>query len=139
MTADIAPKWLIWVAVLALMWNLLGFAALAMDTLQAGPALTEAQATYAATVPVWAKVASWVAVGAGIAGCLLLVRRQAKAVVAFAVSLIALVFQDLWMFVLSDAQTVFGSAPLVMQAMVAAIAAALLWLAMQSRSKGWIG
>lgn len=133
-----APRWLMVVAIVALAWNLLGFAALAMDALNAGTALPEAQAVYAATVPLWAQAASWIAVGAGIAGCLLILRRQARAVVAFAVSLIALIVQDAWLFVLSGAQAVFGPTPLVMQAMVAAIAVGLLWLANHARTNGWI-
>lgn len=133
-----APKWLNWVVVIALLWNLLGFAALAMDSLQMGPPLTPEQAAYAAAVPIWAKAASWIAVGAGIAGCLLLLRRQTRAVLAFAVSLLALVVQDVQMFVVADAGTLFGSTPMVMQAMVALIAAFLLWLAVSGRRKGWL-
>lgn len=133
-----APKWRNWVAVFALLWNLLGFAALAMDSLQMGPPLTPEQAAYAASVPIWAKAASWVAVGAGIAGCLLLLRRQARAVLAFTVSLLALVVQDVQMFVVADAGSLFGSAPMVMQGMVALIAALLLWLAVSGRGKGWL-
>lgn len=133
-----APKWLNWVAALALLWNLLGFAALAMDTLQMGPPLTPEQADYAAAVPIWAKAASWIAVGAGIAGCLLLFRRQVRAVVAFAVSLLALIVQNVQMFVMADTGALFGPTPMVMQAMVAIIAAVLLWLAISARSKGWL-
>lgn len=136
--ATVAPAWLKWVAIIALVWNLLGFAAVAMDTLQAGPPLTGEQAAYAAAIPVWAKVSSWIAVGAGTAGALLLLRRQARAVGAFALSLVGLVGQDLWMFFLSDAASVFGTAPLVMQSLVAIIAVALLWLAIHARKAGWI-
>ena len=133
-----APRWFVPVAAIALLWNLLGCAALTMDALAVGPPLTDAQLAYASTVPLWAKAASWTAVGAGVAGSILLLWRKASTIFGFAVSLIAVLIQDLWMFILSDAQAVFGSSPLVMQAGVAAIAMVLLWLANQARTRGWI-
>jgi len=132
------PRWFRWLVVAGLLWNVLGFVAVAMNTLGAGPPLNDAQEAYGASVPIWAVAASWIAVGAGVAGCLLMLRQQARAISALATSLVAILVQDLWMFVLSDTQMVFGSMPLIMQSIVAAIAVMLLWLASHARTKGWL-
>lgn len=132
------PKWFTPVAVVALLWNLLGAAALAMDAMADPAALTPAQQALVASTPLWAKIGSWVGVGAGALGSLGLVLRKGWAVPLLAVSLAGVVVQDVWLFGMADVAPAYGSAPLVMQGVVLLIAIALLWLARSARAKGWL-
>lgn len=136
-TPQSAPPWFSAVAVIALLWNLLGLAALMVDALSAGPPLTAEQAVFAATVPAWTHSASWIGVGAGVAGAILLLRRSNRAVTAFTLSLIAVIVQDVGMFGIADATAAYGQTPLIMQGCVLIIALLLLWLAIRAKAAGW--
>ena len=136
-TPQAAPSWFPAVAVIALLWNLAGLAALMMDALAVAPPLTAAQAAYATTIPGWSISASWIGVGAGVAGAILLLRRSNRAVSAFAISLIAIIVQDVGMFGIADAIAAYGQAPLMMQGCVLVIGVLLLWLAAKAKSAGW--
>jgi hypothetical protein len=133
------PRYFVPVAIVALLWNLLGVAALAMDAMADPAALTPAQQALAASTPLWAKIGSWVGVGAGALGSLGLVLRKSWAVPLLAISLAGVVVQDVWLFGMADVGAAYGSAPLVMQGVVLAIAVALLLLARNARAKGWLG
>ena len=133
------PRYFVPVAIVALLWNLLGLAALAMDAMADPAALTPAQQALAASTPLWAKIGSWVGVGAGALGSLGLVLRKSWAVPLLAISLAGVVVQDVWLFGMADVGAAYGSAPLVMQGVVLAIAVALLLLARNARAKGWLG
>jgi hypothetical protein len=132
-----APKWLTWLGVLALLWNLMGLAAAMMDALSLGPPLPAEQAEFVAATPVWAIAGTWLAVGAGFAGSFALILRKGWAVAAFALSLAGLVMQDAW-FAMNDIVATFGTTPLIMQGVVLLIAVALLWLAVSARNRGWL-
>jgi hypothetical protein len=132
-----APKWLTWVSIIALLWNLMGLASAIMDAAGAGPPLTLEQATYASSIPVWATVGTWLAVAAGVAGSVCLWRRSRLAVPSFALSLAGVIMQDIW-FAMSDVVTLFGVEVVILQGLVLVIAIALLWLAISARNKGWL-
>ena len=132
------PKWLMPVAVVALLWNLIGAAALAMNAAADPAALTPAQQALVDSTPLWAKIASWFGVGAGALGSLGLVLRQGWAAPVLLISLAGVIIQDVWMFVLADVAAVYGNVALVMQGIVLVIAIALLSLARGARAKGWL-
>jgi hypothetical protein len=118
----------------------LGLAAVMANSFGGGGGpLPPEQAAYAAAIPSWAAIGSWIGVVAGVAGSFNLIVRSWLAVPAFALSLAGVIAQDLWMFVLSDAASVFGSAPMIMQGGVLLIAVALLWLAVTGRNHKWLG
>jgi hypothetical protein len=132
-----SPKWLTFVGVAALAWNMMGLASAVMDSFGLGPALPPEQAAYAATVPLWAILGTWVAVVAGVVGSAGLIVRKAYAVPAFAASLIGVFLQDLW-FMMSNITEVFGMVPVYLQALVLVIAIALLALSVSAKRKGWL-
>lgn len=134
-----SPKWLVIVGVIALLWNLMGAAAVVADALTDRSTLTAAQQALAASMPVWAKAGSWIGVGAGVLGSLGLVLRKTWAVPVLGLSLAGIIAQDVWMFGMADVASAFGSTPLMMQGFVLAIAVALLWLAHSAKGKGWLG
>jgi hypothetical protein len=133
------PKTYSVAAAIALLWNLIGAAALGMNAMADPAALSpDAQALVAST-PLWAKIGSWIAVGAGALGSLGLLLRKLWAVPTLMLSFAGVVVQDIWLFGMADVVAVYGYAPLVMQGIVLIIAIGLVSLARAARAKGWLG
>lgn len=136
-----APRWFKVVAVVALLWNLLGCLAFAAD-LMLSPAdvaaLPEAQQALHAARPAWAIAATGVAVAGGALGCvgLLLGRRWAQ--VLLALSLLGILVQDYALFVLVDGATLAGPVAVVMQSIVLAVGIGLLVLSRKAAARGWL-
>ncbi len=133
-----APKWFIAVSVVALLWNLMGLVAIMGDIFGDPSKLTDAQRALHDATPLWAVAASLGGVLAGSIGSLALILRRAWAALAMIVSLICVVVQDIWLFVLGDVQAVYGQVPVIMQSIVLVIAVALVWLARSAKAKGWL-
>lgn len=136
-----APTWFTVVAVLALLWNLLGCLAVAADlavvATGAVAQLPPEQQAMVAARPAWTVVGSVVAVGAGLFGCLgLLLRRRWSAPLLLA-SLAGLVVQDIGFFVISRSAPMPASV-LGMQAAVLLIAVGLVLLARMAGRRGWL-
>lgn len=134
-----APKWFMPVAVIALLWNLLGCAAYLSDVMLTPEDVAKMsaaqQAMYAAR-PTWSVGATAIAVWGGAAGCVGLIMRKRWAMPLLLASLAALVVQDVALFVLTKAQA--GPTALVLQGMVLLIAIGLLLLARKAAARGWI-
>ena len=136
-----SPLWLNIVAVVALLWNLLGAMAVIMNfmiTPEAIAALPAAQQQMYAETPIWSSYASLLAVSAGALGCAALLMKKAFASVFFMLSIIGLVLQNIGIFVIVDAIAVLGSSVLLMQGSVFVIAIGLLLLAKMAMRRGWI-
>jgi len=136
-----APVWFVVVAVLTLLWNLVGCLAIAADlaVLASGAVATlppEQQAMYAAR-PLWTVIGSCLAVLAGAAGCLGLVMRRRWATSLLIASLAGLLVQDAG-FVVMNGQAPLPLFAIVMQVGVLAIAIALVILARMASRRGWL-
>ena len=136
-----APKWLTVVGVIALLWNLMGVAAIGADIfmpdmMMAG--LTSTQRELAAMTPRWAQVGSMIAVGMGTLGAIGLIMRRAWAVPVFILSLAGVIVQDVWLFALSNTVDAYGNSIIAFQAGVMGIAILLIWLARGARGRGWL-
>jgi len=136
-----SPKWFMPVAIVALLWNLLGCAAYLSDVMLSPEALAQLtpaqQAMYAAR-PAWAVAATAIAVWFGAAGSLGLVLRKRWAVAVLAVSLAGVVVQDLALFVVSDAGAQAGAVAYAMQGFVLVVAVGLVLLARRAAAEGWL-
>lgn len=135
------PAWFTVLAVLALLWNLVGCLAVAADlvvvaTGAVGQLPADQQALYAAR-PAWAVPGSVVAVLAGLAGSLGLLVRRRWAMPLLMASLAGLAVQDLG-FVLMSRSVELPAMALGMQALVAAIAVGLVLLARLAGRRGWL-
>ena len=131
-TLEPKPGFAFWViGAVALVWNLFGLMLYVMQVSatpeQLAAAYTPEQVELLLAVPAWATSMTAIATTAGVLGCLLLLLRKRLAVPLFAVSLVALVLQDLYTFVLADTLAVFGSQPLIIQVVVFVVALLLLW------------
>lgn len=135
------PKWYMPVAVLALVWNLIGCAAYLSDVMLTPEAVAQLpadqQALYAAR-PMWAVAAYAIAVWGGALGSLGLVLKKRWATPLLMASVAGLVVQDLALFVLSPAAGAIPAMVYVLQGMVFVIALALVRLAQTATARGWL-
>jgi hypothetical protein len=126
-----APLWLRLIAGLALIWNLFGVYAYlqSVGVLPGAPADMTSKA-----MPAWVVGAFAVAVFAGAIGSLglLMLKRWSKMVLAL--SLVAVLVNDLWAFMLHAG----GEKQLAMPIAVNLVAILLVWLAYSADRKGWL-
>ncbi|MGI2258831.1 hypothetical protein [Shewanella sp. GXUN23E] len=127
----------IWVS---LMWNLLGvmnfFFQLTIDA-QALAQMNEAQRQMAEATPGWLTALFGVAVFSGLAGCALLMFKQAKGAPVLLLSFIAVLVQMAASFLLLDAYAVLGASALLMPAIVTLWALVLVWVSRLGVARGW--
>lgn len=130
------PKWYLPVAVLALLWNLIGCAAYLSDVMMTPEAVAQLspdqQAMYAAR-PMWAVSATAIAVWGGALGALGLILRKRWATPLLAASLAGIVVQDVGLLMMTADPTAFA-----LQGLVLAIGIALVFLARKAGAAGWL-
>lgn len=136
------PRWYLPVAIVALLWNVVGCVAYLGDVTLSPDDLAQMsaaqQALYAAR-PGWAVAATAIAVWGGAAGSLGLVLRKGWALPALVASLVGVIVQDLGLFLLTDAAAVAGPGTMALQGLVLVIAVGLVLLARTAAARGWIG
>jgi hypothetical protein len=137
------PRWFRIVSVLALIWMLFGILSFVMDPLTSEATLAEMSETHRQLFearPLWLFVVYGVSVFSGLAGAVGLVMRKVWAVHAFAVSLVFIVIQFVYVLFVMDAVGLLGAAEALPFPMVIfTIGALLLWLSVRARQQGWIG
>ena len=135
------PTWFKVVAVLALLWNLLGCFAYFSD-LRLSPEdlakLPEAQQALYSARPGWAVAATAAAVFGGALGSIGLLLRKKWAFPVFVLSLIGILVQDFGLFVLADGASLAGTVAVVMQAIVLTIGIGLVLLSRNGIARGWL-
>ena len=133
------PRWFTPVAILALIWNLLGASAYLMDVTispEAVAEMGEAQRAMYASRPAWFVVAYASAVWFGVAGSLALLRRKRWAKPLFVISLLGLIAQDAAL--LSSPEVRADLTVIVLQGLVLVIAVSLLLLTRKSEREAWV-
>ena len=141
MSGSKAPKWFGIVAIVALLWNLLGVMAYVMQVTmspEALAALPEDQRLLQDMTPAWATGAFAVAVFGGALGSLALILKKSWAMPILMLSLMGVVVQMFHSLFMSNSFAVFGPGGMVMPVMVMAVALYLVFLATQAKNKGWI-
>ena len=135
------PKWFKVVAIVALVWNILGVMNYLL-TVTMGPealaSMSEEQQAYMEATPVWVIAAFAFAVWGGFAGTLALVLKKAWAVPALIVSLTGVIVQVVYSFLMSNYLEAFGTGSAIFFLLVLPIGIFLVWLARSAKSKGWI-
>jgi len=147
------PAWYWLVAVAALLWNLLGgFVFTIMVLMVSGTldiaseealaGLTESQRSQQITTkevilstPMWSNVAFAIAVGFGLAGSIALLLRRKVALPFFVVSLLGVLVQNSYNFLLSDAVEKMGAG---LSPLVIGVAVALTPFTLYCSNKKWL-
>src|SRR5688500_8896690 len=136
------PTWYWVVSVLALVWMLFGVFAWTMDFLMDEAALaqmTDMQRQLYSVRPQWLFVVYAVAIFSGLAGTIGLLMRKAWATPAFAISLVAVLVQFGYTFLVMDAVRILGpGAALPFPLVIFAIGIFLLWFSIYARWRNWI-
>lgn len=124
---DNRPGGLYWtVAVVALVWNLIGVATYLGSVM--------GETATAPAMPAWVTGAYAIAVFGGTFGAVGLLLRKAWAVPLFALSLVAVIAQWGYILIAMDMEP----AGLVLPVLILLIAAYLLWAAISAKNKGWL-
>lgn len=127
-------------AVLLLIWNLMGLMAFGYDGLitpEAIAKLPEAQQPLYNDRPVWVVVAFGLAVTAGTAACVALLLRRRLALGLFATSLVAVLVQDSWYF-FGGVIDVMGATAVIMPALVIGSLVGGIVLTRRAGGRGWL-
>jgi len=136
-----APRWFVPVAVVALIWNLLGCAAYLYEVTLSPEALaqlTEAQKAVYEARPSWTVAATAVAVWFGALGCVGLILRKRWAFPVLCLSLLGVVAQDIALIMIGNAVGGLGATVYVMQGLVLVIAIGLVFLSRKALQQEWL-
>lgn len=137
------PVWFKVTSVLFLLWNLFGLAVFVMAVFVYTSAealenagMNAAQTELILATPTWVNVAFGVAVIFGVLGSAALVMQKRLAVPLLAISLIGVLAQNTFVFLLSDTVAIMGvgAAPAVIVGAVAVLGMAVL-----GQTKHWLG
>ncbi|MBK7209555.1 hypothetical protein [Dokdonella sp.] len=135
------PAWFKVVAVVALLWNLLGCIAFFFD-LRLSPEdlakLPEAQQALYAARPGWAVAATAIAVFGGVLGSIGLILGKRWALPVLVLSLLGILVQDFGLFVLADGASLAGPVAVVMQGIVLVVGVGLVLLSRKGIARGWL-
>lgn len=135
------PAWFWVVAILALIWELFGVASylyhvtLSADALQALP---EGQRRLMEITPAWVNAAFAIATWGGLLGALGLVLRRKWARSLLLVSVLAIVVQFSWVFLVGKATELIGPSAAVFPAFILAVGLFLWWFAGLATRRGWL-
>lgn len=136
-----SPLWFKVVAVLALLWNLVGCLAFVSD-LRLTPddvaKLSQAQQALYNARASWATAATALAVIGGALGCVGLLLGKKWALPVLVASLIGLLVQDYGLFVVAGGAALSGQTALVLQGLVLLIAIGLILLSRKGIARGWL-
>jgi len=142
MTAtNTAPRWLLWVSILLLLWALAGvgaFYAQYSATPEAIAKLSPAEQEMWGHMPGWAWAAYAAAVFAGLGGAIGFLLRKSWGVWLFPISLIAVLVQFSYPFIIANGLATLGASALIFPLFIIAMAALQSWLARNWTAKGWL-
>lgn len=127
------------IAVIALIWNLLGVLAYLADALMTEDALkmlpTDQQELYAAR-PSWVTAAFAVAVWFGFLGAIGLIIRRKWAYPLFLLSFLGLIGQQVYTFFLSDTVSIMGAQAIYLPVITLLLGLLFIWYSKKSISDG---
>lgn len=135
-----APKWFVPVAVLALLWNLLGCFQIGMNFLMTDAdiaKLTAEEQAIVAAMPSWLLIGSAIGVVGGALGSLGLVLKRRWATPLLMLSVLGLVVQDVG-FALVARTAPIPTAGWILQGVVFVIAVLLVVLSRKAAANGWL-
>lgn len=143
MTYSKLPVWFWVIAVVALLWNLMGLGAFIADLSMTPETLAETyppeQVEFLKTYPSWTKIFYGLATVGGFLGCVGLLFRKRWALGMFVISLIGVVIQQAHSIFMTNAVEVFGpEAGLYFPILILVIAIFMIWFTKSSISKGHV-
>lgn len=135
------PVWFWVVTLVCLVWNLLGVMAFISQMMLSADdlaAMAEAERNLYETTPGWATGAFALAVFAGAIGCIGLLLRKNWALWVLVLSLLGVLVQMSYSFLISDFFDVYGADAAIMPVVVIIIALFLVWFSRMAAGRGWL-
>jgi nitrate/nitrite transporter NarK len=136
-----SPKWFMIVAVVALIWNLIGVMVYIMQVTMSPEVLNqmpETERLMYENIPEWVTSVFAIAVFGGALGSLVLILKKKFATTLFVISLIAVLFQMYYTYFVSDFTEISDSPNVVMSVLVVVIAISLTLFSRNAQKKNWI-
>jgi len=130
------PVWFWVIAVVGLLWNLMGVSAYIADAYQLIE-LSPEQEAFNTNKPVWYTAAYAFGVFAGALGCVALLLRKKWAVQLFLISLIGVLITHTYSFFFQDDIVITGGL-MIVPIIVVIIAGLLYWYSKGAREKSWL-
>lgn len=137
----IIPVWYWIVAVVALLWNLIGclFFSIELFAQEAFiESMTDEQKAWVRSIPTWIYFAYGVAILSGVAGSVGLLMRKRWSFVVLIVCLAAVLIQMIYTMLIAGGLQAMGPTGLIMPMIVIAIAAALVWFSAHAKKRNWL-
>tara|TARA_B110000211_G_scaffold155154_1_gene175992 strand:- start:1043 stop:1462 length:420 start_codon:yes stop_codon:yes gene_type:complete len=135
------PTWLKPLAWAALIWNSLGVIAFVMQMMMTPELISklpiDQQAAYS-DIPLWSTIAFAIAVFGGLLGCIFLLKKKTLAIPTFAVSLVAILLQQYYNFVVINSIDLLGASAVFMPILVIIIAIGLLYISIKGKQQSWL-
>lgn len=144
MTNQNKPNTGYWIiAIIALLWNLMGVAAYSMQTFlmtdEMKAALPTEQMELINSSPGWLNIVFAIGVFSGLLGCIMLLIRKKLAVPLFAISLLMVLVQNIYGWTMTNAAEVYGSIQgYIMPLIVIIISIFLYFYSKGAAQKGWL-
>lgn len=136
-----APIWFIIIAIVALLWNSMGTFMFITDVTKTPEdiaAMDAAMQPFYQNVPLWNWLAYGLAVFAGLLGSIGLLMKRKWANKMFVFSLIGILIQNFFSFVVDDAMEALDNAKYVMPTLVIGIGIGLLFLSKKGIQNRWL-
>ncbi|WP_252732112.1 hypothetical protein [Paraglaciecola arctica] len=136
-----APKWFVVLAVVLVLWNLMGVMAFMMQismTAEQIAALPPKQQSLYQDIPLWVNIAFGCAVFGGTLGCIALAFKKAIALPFLLISLVGTIMQMFHGFVLTKSYEQLAPQETILPVMIMIISLYLVWLTVHAKFKGWI-
>ncbi len=135
------PGWFWAVAVLALIWNLMGVMAYlgqAMATPEMMESWPEDTRQMIENRPAWATAAFAIAVWGSTIACILLLLRRALSEKIFILAFIGIMVQMAYNLFVAEQNVDYGPGEIAMTIMIPAIGIYLIWVARKAKASGWL-
>ncbi|GAA5140852.1 hypothetical protein [Thalassotalea piscium] len=135
------PSWYKTVAIIAVIWNIMGviaFSGHVMMSPEAIATLPAAEQELYQNIPVWVTIAFAIAVFAGLLGSIALLLRKPLALPLLISSLVGIIIQDTYSFLFTNTIKIYGNSVLIMPSVVIVIAVFLIWLANKAKNNHWL-
>lgn len=134
-------KWHKLIALLAIIWNLLGVGAYLMHAYMTDEAITllpENEQVLYVDIPAWYTAAFAIAVFAGAIGSILLLLKKKLATPILVLSLLGILVQMYYNFFVSKSMEVYGPGSVVMPVLVILVGIFLVWFSKKLKAEGFL-
>ncbi|WP_396596748.1 hypothetical protein [Dokdonia sp. R86516] len=143
MTTSQKPSTLFWIiAIVLLLWNLMGASAFIVDTFftdTLAGTYNEEQMNAINATPIWSKVLYGISTIGGLVAAILLITRKTSAIKVYAISLIAIIIHTVYNIGFADAMELFGVGEgLIFPLVIIVLAIFEYWWSRYSASRGWL-